>query len=470
MAHPFENNSTMKQKDFEKKAGNSNRLKTGFAAFMLLLLFFFAGNATVAQEIWSLNRCVSFAVENNIGLRKMQVLEQMAAEDYNQAKRNLLPELNASSDAGWSFGRSIDPNTNDYVNTSFFNNTYEVGASVTLFNASKQIYTIEYQKFRKKASELNRLSATDDLAFLVMNSYFDVVYQNGLLLIAEEQVKTSALNLKRMEKMVELGMKSKTDLLEMRANYEAEELKRIQIENNLKTSKLVLKHRMNHTSEEEIVTENIEQPVLSATKQNQQELFNSYLKWSPYFQSYEAQVQAGGKSVSLSRSQLLPNISAFGGMSTGYYETTKDANGNQVAFGEQFDNNRSQYLGASINIPIFNKMAVRSGITKAKLDLDQTKLTLDEEKQKLSFEMANNLNEIEALEKEYNQYKRQQEADQQAYHAAEVKFEQGLVNVVDFYIAKNRLANTEAQLLKARLFWEVKKNIIEFYNGKRFWE
>ncbi len=460
----------MKQNDIVKKAECSNKPKSQVAAFGLLLLFLLAGNALVAQETWSLNRCVSFAIENNIGLRKMQVLEQTAAEDYNQARRNLLPDLNASSNAGWSFGRSIDPNTNDYVNTGFFNNTYELGASVTLFNASKQIYTIEYQKFRKKASELNRLSATDDLAFLMMNSYFDVVYQNGLLLIAEEQVKASAINLKRMEKMTELGMKSKTDLLEMRANYEAEELKRLQIENNLKTAKLVLKHRMNFSSEEEIVTENIDQPAISSTPQNRQELFNSYLKWSPYFQSYEAQVQASGKTVSINRSQLLPNISAFGGMSTGYYETTKDANGNIVAFGEQFNNNRSQYVGASINIPIFNKMAVRSGITKAKLALNETQLTMDEEKQKLYFEMANNLNEVEALEKEYNQYKRQQEADQQAYHAAEVKFEQGLMNVVDFYISKNRLANTDAQLLKARLFWEVKKNIIEFYNGKRFWE
>ena len=84
--------------------------------------------------------------------------------------------------------------------------------------------------------------------------------------------------------------------------------------------------------------------------------------------------------------------------------------------------------------------------------------------------MANNLNEMEALEKEYTQYLRQQEADQQAYHAAEIKFEQGLVNVVDFYVAKNRLGDTQAQLLKTRLMWEVKKNIIEFYSGKRFWE
>lgn len=461
----------MKQKDYLKETQVKSSEKARTATFLVLLLFLLqSGNALVAQETWSLDRCVSFAIENNIGLRKMQVSEQMAGEDLSQAKRNLLPELSASSSVNYSFGRSIDPNTNDYVNTGFFNNSYELGASVTVFNASKQIYMIEYQKFRKKASELNRLSATDDLAFLVMNSYFEVVYQQGLLEIAGEQVKASAMNLKKMEKMVELGMKSKTDLLEIRANYESEELKRIQVENALKTAKLSLKQRMNHNAADDIIPENLDTPLVGSGQSDQQSLFSSYLKWSPFFQSYDAQIQTIKKYVSVSRSQLLPTISAYGGMSTGFYETTKDENGKVIAFGQQFNNNLSQYLGASINIPIFNRMATRSGITKAKLELDQSKLTVDEEKQKFYFEMANNLNEIEALEKEYTQYQRQQEADQQAYHAAEVKFEQGLVNVVDFYIAKNRLANTEAQLLKARLFWEVKKNIIEFYNGKRFWE
>lgn len=84
--------------------------------------------------------------------------------------------------------------------------------------------------------------------------------------------------------------------------------------------------------------------------------------------------------------------------------------------------------------------------------------------------MANNLNDLEALEKEYRQYLRQQEADQLAFQAAEKKFEQGLVNVVDFYIAKNRLANSESQVLKAQLQWETKKRILDFYAGKRFWE
>ena len=439
--------------------------------YLLFSIFWFViGNALVAQNTWNLNRCISFAIENNIGLKQMEIQEKLASEDLNQSKRNLLPGMSASSRAGVSFGRSVDPNTNDIVNNEFFNNSYDIGASMTLFNGFKLLNQIEYQKFRKKASELNRLNATDDLAFGVMNSYFEVLYYQGMLKIARQQVETSGISLKKIEKQVELGLKSKPDLFEMRANYETEELRRIQVENSLKTSLLQLKQRMNLTDTTTLVLDEEQNPAETSGNQNTENLFDSYLQWSPYYQSFNAQLKASRKSLAISRSQLYPSINAYGSVGTGYYETTKDEAGKTIKFGTQLDNNLSQYLGGTVNIPIFSRWAVRSDVKKAKLEVEQAQNTLDEEKQKLYFEMANNLNDLEAIEKEYNQYQKQREADQLAFHAAEKKIEQGLVNVVDFYIAKNRLSNSESQALRSKLQWEVKKKILDFYMGKRFWE
>lgn len=437
---------------------------------LISIFWFLTGNALVAQNIWNLNRCISFAIENNIGLKQMEIQEKLASEDLNQSKRNLLPGMSASSRTGISFGRSVDPNTNDIVNNQFFNNSYDLGASLTLFNGFKLQNQIEYQKFRKKATELNRLNAADDLAFGVMNSYFEVLYYQGMLKIARQQVETSSLNLKKIEKQVELGMKSKPDLLEMRANYETEQLRRIQVENNLKTSMLQLKQRMNLTDTTTLVLVEEQRSAGKAESQNPENLFSSYLQWSPYFQSFQANLKASRRALAISRSQLYPSVNAFGSVGTGYYETTKNEAGKIIKFGTQLDNNLSQYLGGSVNIPIFSRWAIRSDITKAKLEIEKAQYTLDQEKQKLYFEMANNLNDLEAIEKEYNQYQKQREADQLAFQAAEKKMEQGLVNVVDFYIAKNRLANSESQELKASLQWEVKKKILDFYAGKRFWE
>ncbi|HCR90585.1 MAG TPA: TolC family protein, partial [Prolixibacteraceae bacterium] len=131
-----------------------------------------ATDTLVAQQKWNLNQCISYAIENNTDLRKYEIQEKISKENLSQAKRNLLPGVSASSSAGLSFGRSVDPNTNDIVNTGFFNNTYGISSSVTIFDGFRLQNRIQYEKFRKKASEYNRLNAIDDLAFSVMNAYF----------------------------------------------------------------------------------------------------------------------------------------------------------------------------------------------------------------------------------------------------------------------------------------------------------
>lgn len=428
------------------------------------------GNSLNAQQTWSLNQCISYAIENNINLKEYEILNKLTQEDLSQSKRDLLPGVSASTNAGMNYGRSIDPNTNRYINTQFFNNSYNIGSSITVFDGFRLQNQIKYQKFRKQISEYNQLNAIDDLAFSVMTSFFDVIYYEGMLEIAKEQVAASKLNLKTTEKLTEVGLKAKADLLEMRANLEREELNRIQIENSRKTALLRLKQQMNFVSINEMQLTDEQNSVIQESIENPQSLFDQFTLWSPYYQSFEANLKATEKGLSISRSNLYPSIFASGSINTGYSETNTTESGNIIGFKEQFKNNKSQYLGATLSIPLFSKWAYRSNIKKAKLDVERAKTILESEKQKLFFEMANDLTDLEALNKEYNQYVKRSEVDKLAFKAAEKKFEQGLINVVEFYIAKNRLANTNSQVLRARLQWEIKMKTIEFYKGQRFWE
>jgi len=436
----------------------------------IIILVFLTGNKLDAQQNWSLNQCISYAIENNINLKEYEILDKLSREDLNQSKRELLPRISGSTNAGLNYGRSIDPITNQYVNNKFFNNSYSIATSLAVFDGFRLQNQIKYTKFRKKVSEYNRLNAIDDLAFSIMSSFFDVVYFNGMLEIANEQVEASKLNLKTTEKQVQVGLKAKADLLEMRANLEREELNRIQIENSRKTALLKLKQQMNFVSAEEMILLDGKSSVFHESILNPQTLFDQFTKWSPHYQSVEASLRATEKALSISRSQVYPTIFASGSINTGFSETNTNDSGDVIGFKDQFNNNKRQYLGASLSIPIFDKWANRSNIKKAKLDVEYAKTVLEDEKQKLFFDLANDLTDLEALYKEYNQFEKRSEVDQLAFKAAEKKLEQGLINVIEFYIAKNRLASTESEVLRSRLQWQIKMKTIEFYKGVRFWE
>lgn len=445
---------------------NYGRAKRSTKALLFLILLI-TGLQVNAQQKWTLKQCIDYAIENNLNLKQAGIQEKIASESLNQSKRNFLPSIGASSSAGLNFGRSVDQTTDLITNNRFLNNSYSAYGSVNLFDGFNSLNQIEYQKFRKRGSELNRLNVIDELAFSIMNLYFNVLYYEGLSKIAIEQIEASKINFKKTEKQVELGLKSGTDQLEMSANLEKEELNRIQIENNLKKTVLQLKQQMNLTDMAELVFEPEKSATIAAEKTDHKSLFSTYIQWSPYYQSQLIQMNQSKIVLAMSRSQLYPSISAYGSLGTGYYKNVSETG---VAFKTQFKNNLGESLGASLSIPIFSRWSVRSGIKIAKLNVEESKTKLDQEKQKLHFEMINNLNDLEALEKEHNQYIKRQDADQLVYEAAVKRLEQGLISVVDFYIAKNTLANTNSQVLQAKLQWEIKKKVLDFYQGKRFWE
>ena len=425
-----------------------------------------------AQEKWTLNECITFAIKNNLQLHNADLNENLAITNYNQSKWNLLPGIGGGTDAGMNFGRSVDPNTNGIINTSFFNNSYYLSASVDLFRGFMLQNQIKYQKFRKEAAKNNKIGATDELAFTVMNAFYNVLFYEELLKIANEQKALSELNVKKTQILVTTGLKSPTDLLEMRANFEKEELFCVQTSNNLSTSWINLKKAMNLPPEKQIslgIPDNISADV-PEIEANIPDLFVQHSEWSPFIQAYEMDFRSSLKNISISKAEYLPSIRLQAAYNTGFYQTIKDVNNEVIAFGSQIQNNRRQFVGATMSIPIFSKNSVRFDVKRSKIASDQTKTKLDIAKQTLLYEMKGNYNELTASWKELQQAQKQLQADTLVFQAAQKKFNQGMINVVEFYTVKNRLANTTSQVLHSKLTYAMKKRILDFYKGKRFWE
>jgi len=439
--------------------------------FLLILIQLASGLQLAAQEKWTLNDCINYALKNNLQLLNADMDKQLAEVSYRQSKWNRLPTIGAGSDAGKNYGRSVDPNTNGFVNTSFFNNSYYLGASVDLFRGFMYENQIRYNKFKKEATENKRINAADDLAFSVMNAFFNVIYFEELLKIANEQKALSELNVKKIDILVSTGLKSPADFLEVKANYEKEELFCIQTANNIATSWISLKKAMNLPPEKQIVLVLPEtEAAFTGIGANIQELFEQHTFRSPYIRSFEREWLASQKNVSINRARFSPSIRLQASYNTGYYETNKDANDKIIAFSDQINNNQRQFLGATLTIPLFNKNSVRFDVQSAKIGAEQAQTRLTIARQTLLYEMEGNYNELTASGKELQQSEKQMEADKLAFQAAQKKFDQGMINAIEMYTTKNRLANTTTQVLHAKLTYAVKKRILEFYKGSRFWE
>src|SRR5690242_13374086 len=110
--------------------------------FFLLGLLSIAGSAA-AQEKWDLQKCVAYALANNISVKQADVQARITALNVKLNKAGQYPNLSLGASAGYNFGRSINPATNQFENDNIFFSNYQLQSNVNLFNWFSQRYAIE---------------------------------------------------------------------------------------------------------------------------------------------------------------------------------------------------------------------------------------------------------------------------------------------------------------------------------------
>lgn len=435
---------------------------------VLLITIILSYNLALAQKQWTLDECIEYALKNNLALKSQKLSTETYKENLSQSKRNRLPYISVGSDYNINFGKSVDPNTNDVTYNQFSSNNYRVSGSISLFNGFIRKNQIDYQRFVYQAEVANEITLKNDIAFEVMNAYYNSLYLNGLLEIVEQQKELSKLNLEKVKKQAEVGISAKTDILEIDARLANEELLLIRTQNNCKSSILDLKRAMNFPVGEEIILQEVSgiSLIQSVDYENADSVYQLALEHLPTVKSKHRQLKAVEKKLAISKGVLSPSISLSGNYNTGYYETRRDENGNTIPFNEQFKNNAAQNIGVSLSIPIVNRWRSRSDIKLDKLALEKEKVDLQNFKNQLYYEIESYCQDLSAVSAEYLQAKKQAKSNQLVFEVAKKKKEQGMISIIDFYTGKNALSTARGDLLRTKLEYLMKRKTIDFYLGK----
>ena len=432
------------------------------------VIFFLIGATVIAQEKWTLDNCVAYALEHNLQLNDFRYTSQSGRETYRQAVRNLLPRVNASSSYMVNFGRSTDPFTNDVVTTDFFSNNYSLESTIDLFQGFQKINSIKASKFLYKATQQETLQQKYLLAFRVMKSFYDIEFFEGLIVISKEQLSVSQTNYDLVKKQIELGLKAGADLYEAESLLLTDTLNLTQSENQLAAAKLQLIQEMNLEDTNDISIQTvIEGKLDSSLADNIQSdsVFDKAKGFMPLIKAQELRARAARKQVAVTRGRLYPSLTLFSGIGTGYFETTRDTLGNTLPFREQFRDNTSQYIGLNLSVPISNGWSARSRVKQQKIERLRAENNLEIQEQELFQTIQLLVQEYEALQVEYDQSTKKMEAQNLAFAIAQKKYEKGLINALELFTAKNLFASAQNENLQVRLRSEINKSTLDFYNG-----
>jgi outer membrane protein len=206
-------------------------------------------------------------------------------------------------------------------------------------------------------------------------------------------------------------------------------------------------------------------------------------------------VKAASKSTQLAKSDLYPTLSLSGQLGTNYSSATRNAtatgtntiatsdyvvvSGNnlpvmtkqtnydyqKINYFKQAKNNFGSFIGLNLQVPIFNGLQSRNKIALAKVQEKNTHFIAENTRIQLqqAIEQAY-LNMSTAFEK-YKLLGDQVKAFEESFRAAEIKFNLGAINSVDYLIVKNNLDRANVNFTIAQYEYLLRTKVLDFYQG-----
>ena len=105
-------------------------------------LFFTQNVSAQAVEKWSLEKCVQYALVNNVTVRQAELTAKSSAADHLQSKMNLLPTLDINGSYNDDFGNGFDPQTFSFAQGNSQSLQLQATANLPLFTGLQQIYNV----------------------------------------------------------------------------------------------------------------------------------------------------------------------------------------------------------------------------------------------------------------------------------------------------------------------------------------
>ena len=439
----------------------------------LIILLAIAAKQVAAQNDWTMQQCMQYAVEHNHEVKQAELkLDNYKAQKTN-AVGSFLPYVDASIGAQYNFGRAIDPETNGYTDVSTFYNGYQLSASLPVFDGFSRLHALKAAKASELMGKSTLRKQQDQTALNVLQAYANVAYYDGLVKMADEKVQETSLLLKQTRLFEEVGRKSAADVAQVESQ-EAEADYELTRQQNLYASALLdLKKAMALPLGEELRVKSekdnsVAELGMAEADSSLFTLNSSLSSLHPELQTARYQVQASKHEWRQARASFFPSLSLSAGLNTSYYKTLHSDMA--ASFRDQLNNNMGEYVGATLSIPLFNRLQTITNIRKAKNNYRIAQEALEQKRLELEKLSREAWLDWLGYQKQTVQMVKKVEADSIAYQLTKRQFEEGLGTAIDLHTTSTQLLKSKATLLQCQLMAMVKEHLVRYYRGEKIWE
>ena len=426
------------------------------------------GNLAAAQPAsagtpWTLQECIGYALDHNLSVQQSALQVQQREIDLNTARANRLPGVSAGASQNFSFGRGLTAD-NTYANTNTTNTSLSLGADMTLFNGLRNYNNILLGQLNLEAATADLEKARDDIRVAVAQAYVQILYNREIAEVAARQVEIDAQQVDRLEALQANGKATAADVAAQRATLAQSRLSAVQAENNVRLARLDLAQLLELPSPEgfDVVVPG-DDALAIPLPAGPELIYEEAVGIKPVVRAEETRLAYADRNIALAKGGYLPSLSLSGGLGTNYYTSSGYAG---KSFFDQLSNNFSQYIGLSLNVPIFSRLSTRNQVRSARVSYDAQQLQLETVKKQLFKEIQQAWYNAVAARTKYESSMEAEKSASESLTLVQAKYENGKSSITEFNEAKNQYLKARSDLAQARYEYLYQTRLLDFYRGR----
>lgn len=190
-------------------------MKGVITSIMIWLAFSPVGvKAQDKPEEWNLSRCIRYAREQNIQVKKSKISLEENREQYLKSKAQLFPSLSFSSSHNWvNRPKSVEADENSY------SGNYGFSSSVALYQGGQLRKQVRQQELQNQIQELYIREAENNIEIAITESFLQVLYAMESVGINKNTEEVSRQQCERARQLYTAGSISKSDLAQLESQY-----------------------------------------------------------------------------------------------------------------------------------------------------------------------------------------------------------------------------------------------------------
>jgi outer membrane protein len=187
-------------------------------------------------------------------------------------------------------------------------------------------------------------------------------------------------------------------------------------------------------------------------------VYQSAVSHRPEIKGAEYRLKSSENNVNVSKADFYPSLNFGAQFGTGYYNLSGITNN---SFSKQLLDNMSTILGFNLSIPVFNKFDVRNRVRTADINVESSKLNVDNAKLELKKTIQQAYYNALGAKSRWNAAQKSEIASREAYRFTNQKYEAGRANLYELYQAKSNLTQVLSEEAQAKYEYFFRIKILE---------